>query len=115
MKNLWNPEDQRLLERLNKDILSGPTLERPDSSRRFYTKRYWSKDRIGVVLMQADVSEESEAEEKYGGKCEFEKSLLGMRLRPIYFISKSTVSTLENSRNIFVGDAASVRWDIGKF
>ena len=26
MQNLWNIEDQRLLERLNKNILSGPTL-----------------------------------------------------------------------------------------
>ena len=38
MQNLWNIEDQILLGSLNKDILSGPTLERPDPSRRFYIK-----------------------------------------------------------------------------
>ena len=82
----WNPEDQRLMERLNKDILSGPTLARPDPSRRFYIKIDWSKDKMGAVLLQADVSKEAikpEAQEKDGGKCEFDNSLEGMRLRPI--------------------------------
>ena len=69
MKNLWNPEDQRLLERLNKDILSGPTLERPDPSIRFYIKTYSSKDGIGYVLLKEYVSEEainSEYQEQNG-------------------------------------------------
>ena len=46
---------------------------------------------MGVVLLQADISEEakkSEAQENSGGKCEFDKSLGGMRLRPISFISR---------------------------
>ena len=38
MQNLWNLEDQRLLERLNKDVLSVPTLARPYPFRRFYIK-----------------------------------------------------------------------------
>ena len=56
MQNLCNPEYQRLLERLKTDILSGPTLSRPDPSRRFYIKTDWSKDGMGVVLLQADIS-----------------------------------------------------------
>ena len=74
MQNLWNIEDQMLLERLKKDILSGPTLARPYPSRRFYIKSDCSKDLMGVLLLQADVSVEerkSEAQEKAGGKCEF--------------------------------------------
>ena len=38
-----------------------------------------------------------------------------MCLRPTYFISISTVSTLEKSINSLVGKEAIVRWDIGKF
>ena len=41
MQNLWNLEYQRLLERLNKDILSGPTLAIPDPYRRLYINTYW--------------------------------------------------------------------------
>ena len=50
MKKLWNPEDQRVMEKLKKEILPGPYLERPDPSRRFYIKTDWSKDRMGTVL-----------------------------------------------------------------
>ena len=59
MQNLWNPEDQKLLEMLKKDILSGPTLVILNSSRRFYINIDWSKDLIGAVLLQVDVSEEA--------------------------------------------------------
>ena len=38
-----------------------------------------------------------------------------MYLRPISFISRSTVCPLENSKNIFVGESATVRWAIGRF
>ena len=38
-----------------------------------------------------------------------------MRLRPIYFISRSTVSSLENSRHSFLVETDTARWDIGKF
>ena len=70
------------------------------------------------MILQADESAEarkSEVQEKDGGKCEFYNSLEGMRLRPIYFISGSTVSPLEKSRHIFVGETAAVRWVIGNF
>ena len=59
MQNIWNPEGQRLIERLKKDILSGPTLSRPDPYRRFYIKIYWSKHGMGAVLLKPDVSEEA--------------------------------------------------------
>ena len=59
MQNLWTPDDQMLLELINKYIVSGPTLERPDPYLRFYIKTYWSKDLMVVVLLQADELVES--------------------------------------------------------
>ena len=52
------------------------------------------------------------AQEKSGENYEFDKSLEGMRLRQISFILISMVSSLENSRNNFVGESAIVRWAI---
>ena len=52
MQNLWNPEDQGLLERLKKDILSGPTLSRPDPARMFYIRTDCSKYGMVAVLLQ---------------------------------------------------------------
>ena len=75
-----------------------PNLSRLDPSIRFYINIYCSEDGMGAVLIQADVSAEaikSEAQEKDVEKCEFDKSLEGMRLRPIYFISRSTASPTE--------------------
>ena len=63
--------------------LSGTTLPRPYPSRRFYIKIDWSKDKILAVLLKSDDSEEarkSEAQENYGRKCEFDKSLEEIRL-----------------------------------
>ena len=105
MQNLWNLEDQKLLERLKKDNLSGPSLSRPYPSIRLYIMTDWSEDGMGAVPMQADVSGESinaEAQGKDGRKCRFDKSLEVFHLRPISFISRSIVLPLENSRHRFV-------------
>ena len=53
---LWIAEDQRLLERLKEDIVSGPTLKIPKSHQRFYINAYWSKGGMGAVLLQAKYS-----------------------------------------------------------
>ena len=108
MQNLWNLEYQ---------ILSRPTLSMPYPYRRFYIKIDWSKNGMGAVLMQADVSEEArkpEAQEKEVRKYEFLKSLEVMRLQPLYFISGSTLLPLTKSRQNFVVETSAVRWDIGK-
>ena len=73
---------------------------------------------MGAVLLQIYGSVETrneEAQEKSGKNCEFENFLEVMRLRPIYFISRSTVSPLENSSYIFVGESSTVNWAIEKF
>ena len=59
MQRIWNIEDQRLLKRPKKHILSGPTLAIPDPSRRLYIKKDWYKYGMGAVLLQADVSAEA--------------------------------------------------------
>ena len=59
MQNLWNTEYQRLMERLKKDIISGPTLSRPYPYIRFYIKTDWYKDVTGAVILQAYASEEA--------------------------------------------------------
>ena len=91
---------------------------KPEPSSRFYINTYWSKYGMIAVVLQSDdsvVARKSEAQENGGGKCEFYKSLEGMHLRQIYFVLRSTVSPLEKSRHRFVGEAAAVRWSIGKF
>ena len=59
IQNLWNIEDQRLLERLKKEISSGPNLARSYPSRRLYINTDWYKDGMEILLLQADVSEEA--------------------------------------------------------
>ena len=77
--------------------LSGPTLAIPDPSKRLYSKTDLSKNVMGAVLLQSGVSKKarkSEAQEKSGRKCEFEKSLERICLQPISFISISTLLRL---------------------
>ena len=107
-----------LLEILKEDIVVGPTLAIPDSSRRFCINTDWSKYGIRAVLMQSDDSVEAineKAPETFGVKFEFDKYLEVMFLQPVSFISKSTVSTLKNSRHSFLEDSTAVRWYIINF
>ena len=77
MTKLWNEnarEDKqkfeeseatndKLLEVLKQEILEGPVLKWPDPNRRFYLKTDWSCMAQGAVLLQADITEEAEAED----------------------------------------------------
>ena len=87
-------------------FFSRPTVVRPYPYRIFYINIDCSTDGMGAVILKADVSEEArntEAQEKDGEDCEFDKPLEGMRLQPIYFISISMTLPLENSRHSFLG------------
>jgi hypothetical protein len=67
-------------------------------------------------LLQAGCSKEEEGammREVKGGKCEFDKTVNGLRLRPISFISMRRQATL--SRHSFVGKASTGRWATLKF
>ena len=90
MQKLCAEKYQRLLEKLKYDIVTGPKLSIPDTYWRFYMNTYWPKYVMGTLILQLDDSVEaiqSEAQEKYGGKFEFNKSLSGLCLRLINFIS----------------------------
>ena len=52
MYNLCEQKYQRLLERLNEDIMAESMLERREPSQRFYINTDWSKYRMGVVLLK---------------------------------------------------------------
>ena len=117
VSELWSNEDEVILRDLKVDILKGPTLARPNHNRRFYLKSDWSKDKMGAVLLQADDSPQAikaEAEECAGGKCAFDRTKSGLRLRPIAFISRMSTEA-ELSYHSYVGEAATGRWAIGKF
>ena len=86
-----------LLERLKDDIMEGSTLAIPEPYRRFYIDKDGSKDVMGVVFLKSDDSLEAtnaEAQEKVGENGEFDKYPERIRLRPISFILRSTVSPL---------------------
>ena len=62
-----------------------------------------------MLFLQSDDSAESiksDAQEKDGGKCEFDKYLEGLRLWPTSFIYRSMVAPLEKSRHSFAREAA---------
>ena len=82
---------------LKEDIVSGSMLERPKPHQRFYIKTDWSKYWMGEVLLQEDYSAEArkgEAKEKDDRKFKFGKSQELLRLRLIYFISRTMMSSL---------------------
>ena len=103
-----------------KDVLSGTNLAIPDPYRKFYIKTDWYKCGMRESILKSDIlqsydSEEaikSEAQEKDDIKCEFYKSMEGMRPRPISSISRSTVLPLEKSKHSFVGESDAVQWAI---
>jgi hypothetical protein len=116
LAELWSDSDDKLLQQLKRDILDGPVMKRPDPNRRFYLKTDWSAEAQGAVLLQAGCSTEEEdamMREVKGGKCEFDKTVNGLRLRPIAFISMRR--KLTSSRHSFVGEAATGRWAMLKF
>jgi hypothetical protein len=115
----WLPEHDKLLEELKADILSKPTLARPDPHRRFYLKTDWSCEAMGAVLCQAPDDENSkmlESKENEGEACAFEKHRnpkKSPRLLPIKFLSRST-TLAEKSFHSYVGEASVGRWAMQK-
>ncbi|CAJ1948175.1 unnamed protein product [Cylindrotheca closterium] len=117
VKAQWEPKDDKTLDKLKQAIVTGPILKRPNPKRRFYLKTDWSSNAMGAVLLQADTTEEAEEsmrKEIEGGKCEFNKSMSKLRLRPIAFISRICKGK-ECDYHSFVGEAATGRWAMKKF
>jgi RNase H-like domain found in reverse transcriptase/Integrase zinc binding domain/Reverse transcriptase (RNA-dependent DNA polymerase) len=116
-KGFWLPEHERLFRELIEEVIRGPTLQRPDPSRRYYVKTDWCKDGIGAVLLQPDTSATSQIAEDVecqGGQCNFDLTRSGLRLRPISFLSRKT-TTPEQSYHSYVGEASAGRWAFSKW
>ena len=95
-----------MLYQLKTNIVSVNTIERLYPFQWFYINTEWQNSVMVVVLLQEDESVEainSDEQEKDGGKCKFDNSLEGIRLRPISFISRLNVSPLEKSRILWEG------------
>jgi hypothetical protein len=98
---------QQRLQQLKQDILDRLMMKRPNPNRRYYLKTDWSAEAQGAVLLQDGWSKEEEAmmREVAGGSCEFDKTVVGLRLIPITFISMR--QKLTSSQHLFVGKAAT--------
>jgi hypothetical protein len=111
LKKLWIDDNDSQLEEMKQAILDGPVLKRPVPNRRFFLKTDWSANAQGAVLLQAGCSEEEEVastREIDGGNCKFKKTIGGLRLLPIPFMSQRRETT--SSRHTFVGEASAGRW-----
>src|SRR5688500_8205004 len=87
----WTPELLTLFQKLKDDITSSPCLARADSTKPFFLKTDWSKDGMGMILMQPDdsaASRDAIAAMARGEPCTFDKTLTGPHLRPICFLSR---------------------------
>ena len=93
LTQLWQPSDTVLLEDLKQELIDGPILKRPDFKRRFYLKTDWSRKAMCAVVLQADCTEEAEAAQRKelegSRKCDFDKTLGGLRLRPCHIIART--------------------------
>ena len=101
-----------LLEEFKQAIISGPILKRPDWLKPFFVKSDWSKDAKAAALCQPESTPEAEASwkrELEGATCEFDKTLSGLRLRPLQFISKRCTPS-ERSLHSSVGELSTGRW-----
>ena len=115
----WNDEDQTLLIELLDELITRPTLARPDYTRRFYLKTDWCRLGMAAVLLQADPdnqkAEQSENQEaNKEGQCEFDKHMHRLRLRPIAFSSRKCTDS-EGNMHSFTGEAATGVWAIEKY
>ena len=94
------------------NLVTSPLLLRFDSSRPNFLKTDWSAGRMGYILMHPDDSPDSLAAITHmavTGKCLFDISLDGPRLRPVLFGSRANLS-YERNYHSFVGEVACGRW-----
>ena len=110
----WTPSLITLFGDCKNQLVTPPFLLRYDSSKSAFLKTDWSTDGTGYILMKADKSPQSLAELtllEATGKCTFDLSLDGPRLRPVFFGSRSN-QTFEVHYHSFVGEVACGRWSI---
>ena len=115
----WQDEDNQLLNELLDELITRPTLARPDYTRRFYLKTDWCRLGMAAVLLQADPNNaEAQEQEKQETKgtipCNFDKHMHQLRLRPIAFSSRKC-SDSESAMHSYTGEAATGVWAIEKY
>jgi Reverse transcriptase (RNA-dependent DNA polymerase)/RNase H-like domain found in reverse transcriptase len=115
----WKSTDTELLNTLLDELITRPTLARPDYTRRFYLKTDWCRLGMAAVLLQADpednIAKESERQETEDATaCAFDKHMHIMRLRPIAFSSRKCTET-ESAMHSYTGEAATGVWAIEKY
>jgi hypothetical protein len=112
LKGLWNSTADALLTTMKDAILSRPVLKRPDWNRPFFVKTDWSSFAKGGALCQAECTpqaEEALKDQSDGHPSVFDKTISGLRLRPLQFISKRN-SVSERSYHSSVGELSTGRW-----
>ena len=114
----WGPKEDSLIHVMKDAILLGPVLERPNWNRPFCVKTDWSSLAKGAVLCQPECTPEAEAAIKKqlaeGSPNEFDKTISGLWLRPLQFLSKMN-SVAERSHHSSVGEWATARWAFSKW
>ena len=109
-------------------VTSGPTLDRPNPDRLVVVKTDWCCQGMGAVVLQADSTAESLIEERRISKFDsdgkprdripvsnFDRTINGLRLKPIRFASRRCTSDAKKSYHSYIGEAATVRWAVQKF
>jgi RNase H-like domain found in reverse transcriptase len=112
LKANWTPVAAQLLEEMKEAIVSGPVLKRPDWNRTFYVKTDWSSYAKVGALCQPECSpkaEEALRKDIEGTDAGFDRTISGLRLRPVQFISKKNLEA-EQSQHSSVGELATGRW-----
>ena len=111
--NLWQPKEDSLLHVMKEAILSGPVLKRLDWDRPFWVKTDWSGHAKGGALCQPECTPEAEEElrkqREEGIAGSFDKTISGLRLRPVQFMSQKNPEA-EHSCHSSVGEWATGRW-----
>ncbi|KAI2511600.1 hypothetical protein MHU86_2854 [Fragilaria crotonensis] len=115
----WTHVDTELLNELLDELMTRPTLARPDYTRRFYLKTDWCRLGMAAVLLQADpndeVAKQHETQEATQGRqCSFDKHMHRLRLRPIAFSSRKCNEN-ESAMHSYTGEAATGVWAIEKY
>ncbi|KAI2508403.1 hypothetical protein MHU86_6077 [Fragilaria crotonensis] len=115
----WQQEDNQLLNELLDELITRPTLARPDYTRRFYLKTDWCRLGMAAVLLQADPNDHNAAlhetqETSELKPCKFDKHMHNLRLRPIAFSSRKCTES-ESAMHSYTGEAATGVWAIEKY
>ena len=107
----WSPSLIKFFCNCKNDFVTSPLLLRFVCSRPTFLKTDWSAGGMGYILMQPDDSSDSIAAIHHladTGKCLFDLSLDGPRLRPVLFESRSNLP-YESDYHSFVGEIACGR------